>query len=94
VVVEPAARRSTRGESRSRVVDDLPGENVAVLGHRFELHREGRAGCERLVRSLPLTEIPSDEDEDVTEPAVCSADAQLKAPAGMLAAVLGAESPA
>jgi hypothetical protein len=41
------------------------------------------------VRSLPLTEIPSDEDEDVTEPAVCSADAQLKAPAGMLAAVLG-----
>jgi hypothetical protein len=41
------------------------------------------------VRSLPLTEIPSDEDEDVTEPAVCCADAQLRLPAGMLAAVLG-----
>jgi hypothetical protein len=41
------------------------------------------------VRSLPLTEIRSDEDEDVTDPAVCSADAQLKVPAGMLVAVLG-----
>ena len=41
------------------------------------------------VRSLPLTEIRSDEDEDVTDPAVCSADAQLRLPAGMLVAVLG-----
>jgi len=40
------------------------------------------------VRSLPLTEICSDEDEDVTDPAVCSADAQLRLPAGMLVAVL------
>jgi hypothetical protein len=42
------------------------------------------------VRSLPLTEISSEEEEDdVTDPAVCCADAQLRLPAGMLAAVLG-----
>jgi len=41
------------------------------------------------VRSLPLTEILSDEDEDVTDPAVCCADAQPRLPAGMLVAVLG-----
>jgi hypothetical protein len=43
------------------------------------------------VRSLPLTEMPSDEDEDVTDPAVCCADAQLKLPIGKLVGVLGGE---
>ncbi|MGD0504557.1 MAG: hypothetical protein ABSD02_17590 [Steroidobacteraceae bacterium] len=41
------------------------------------------------VRSLPLTEMPSDDDDDVTDVAVCCADAQLRLPVATLTGVVG-----
>ena len=41
------------------------------------------------VRSLPLTEIPSDDDDEEAEFAVCCAEAQLRLPVATLAAAGG-----
>jgi hypothetical protein len=41
------------------------------------------------VRSLPLTVMRSDEDEDVTDPSLCWGEEQLKLPADRLVVVVG-----